>query len=143
MATALIIGLKKCGKAITRDRGADKPGSKGEHVGVVVLAGEARSGLILTDSGTDVAVSVGSDADADAGAADHDAAMCPAVRHGLRHRIREIWVVDGIPVMGAQIKHGEAAIAQFLDEQLLQFEARMVAGDRNGVGHGDWPPLSE
>jgi hypothetical protein len=45
--------------------------------------------------------------------------------------------------MGAQIKHGEPAIAQFLDKQLLQFEARMVAGDRNGLGHGDWPLFSE
>ena len=100
---------RNAAEAVDRDAGADHARTQDQHVGVVVLAGEAGGGDVVAQGGADMAVPVGGDADADAGAADQDAAPRPAVAQRGGQRVGHVGIVDRAAVVGAEIEHLEPA----------------------------------
>ena len=53
--------------------GSDDAAAEGQHVGVVVFAGEARGHYVMGEGGANARDFVGGDGNADAGASDRDA----------------------------------------------------------------------
>ena len=77
---------------------------------------------------------VGGDAHADAGAADQDAALGPALAHGQADLKSEVGVVHAVPAVRADVEHFVAHLLQDGDDAALDLEPAMVAAD--GDFHG-------
>src|SRR5437016_4519297 len=75
------------------------------------------------------------DAHADAGAADQDAALRPAVADLAGHFERVVRVIDAARVVRPDVDHFVAALSEQRDDALLDRNAAMVAPD--GDFHGE------
>src|SRR6185436_10075081 len=107
------------------------PLPEGDHVGVVVLAGEARGLRVPAEGAADAAESVGGHRLAVARAAEHDAALAGAGGHGLRRWPDEERVVDRLFRARPEILD----LVPLLDEEALDLllvpVARVVGADRD------------
>src|SRR5207248_5490919 len=99
-------------------------------------AGEPGTRGVAAAAGADVPMAVGGHRDPDAGAADQHPSLRAAVVEGRRHGIGKIGVVDGSAVMSPQIERDKAEPLELFDQQLLEVESGMIAGDGDGLGHG-------
>ena len=116
---------------------ADHTRAEYQDVGVVVLPRKGGGRDIVAQGGTNMAVPVGRDADADARAADQDAAAGAPLLQCCRQRIGEVRVVDRTGIVRAQVEHLEPALLDGALQHVLQLEAGMVGGKGDGTrGHG-------
>src|SRR5579864_5163349 len=68
-------------------------------------------------------------------AAEHDAPVSAAGRHGLAHRQTKRRVVGGRPRVGPEVRHDTPARAKSLAEHALELETRMVRAKRHAAAH--------
>lgn len=105
-----------------------------EDVGVVVKAGEAGGFEIPTEAAADAAHAIGGDGFAIAGAAEDDAALKPACRHGFGHGPDEAWVIYGSFGMGAEVFYFMTGSKEVLEDGLLVMITGVIGAD--GDFHG-------
>ena len=111
--------------------GADHAGADGEHVGVVVVAGELHGVFLGGVHTADALHAVGGQGDAEAGAADEYAALRFAVGHGLGHRMAVHGVVAALGGEGAEVDDLVPQLAGVSHQHLAVFIAGMVASKCN------------
>src|SRR3546814_395947 len=125
VAVAGELGGQEGVQAVLGDLLAGHARTQRQHIGVVVLAAEARRGDVVAERGAGARMAVHGDGDADAGAADDDAGVGLARGHRLGHRAAEIGVVDrGRAVPGAEVDHFVAGGFQLLRQLRLEGETR-------------------
>ena len=113
------------------------PGAHGQHVGVVVPAGELGGQGVAAQGAADALDLVGGDGDADAGGADDDALLTLAGGHGLGGGLAEGGVVAALGAVGAEVLTGDALGGQIGLDVLLQGIPAVVRSD---CDHSDVPP---
>ncbi len=106
-----------------------------QHIGVVVLAREPRGGDVVAQRGAHLAVAVGGDRHADAGAADEQAAPRLAGLHRSRHLLGEVGIIDRLRAVGAEIEHVKSQSAQLRQKNGFQLIAAMIGGDGDDFSH--------
>ena len=113
----------------------DHAGAEGQHVAVVVPAGQG-CGIRLTAHGTaDAPHLVGRQGNADARAADHNAQVRLAAGHALRHGLAGDGVVEALRGVGAQVLYLIAVgVLDVLFDRALVFQRGMVVADRDDQG---------
>ena len=127
--------VKKDSQAILRGFGAEHAGAERQDIRVVVLAREPRRRHVMAERAADMAVAVGGDAHADAGAADQHAALRAAAAERVGDGIREIRIIDRIGAVGAEIEHLEAKRLQLRQQRGFKLITAVIRGDGNDVGH--------
>ena len=109
---------------------------------LVVLAAHTRPQGIVDQRRADFRVAVGGDGDADAGTADQNPLLRPAVADGLGHGKAEIRVIHGVFGIGPEVQNLMAHITKLLLQFAFKGKACMIAGNRDGFGaHGGSPLL--
>lgn len=103
---------------------------QGQHIGVVVPAGELGGEHVTAQGAADAVHLVGRDGDADSGSADNDALFAPALRHRLGGGLAEDGVVAAVDAVGAEVLAGNSLSGQIGLEVLLELVAAVVR--RNG-----------
>ena len=116
------------------DFGADDPRPEGDHVGVVVLAREARHDRVGGLHAADAAHLVGHDRLPGAASAQGDPQLVVAARNGARDRGDEVGVVDRVRGVGAEVVVLDPKLVEQCAELTLQGESRMVGSDRDAHG---------
>ena len=105
---------------------AGEAGADGHDVGVVVAAGHLRLQAVGAVGAADALDLIGGNGNADAGGADHDAAVALALRHGTGGGSAEIRIVAALQRVAAEILIFMAQLFQDLDDMLLQLIAAVV-----------------
>src|SRR5258706_410838 len=136
VASALKLRGQEYAEAIARHVCADQTRAQGQHVGVVVQTGQPGARGVMAERGTDVTMAVGGNGYPDTGAADQHPAPRPAITQCFSQRVGKVGVVDRAAVAGFQIQQDESQASQFFDQEFLQVESGMVAGNSNRLGHG-------
>ena len=116
---------------LARERLADDPASKDEHVHVVVLDSLMGRVGIVTESRANAAVLVGGDRGADAAAADQHGALARPGQDRGSDRRRVVGVVDRFLGVRSEILDVMAVRDQELDDEPLDREARVIGRDCN------------
>jgi hypothetical protein len=80
-------------------------------------------------------VAIRRDRDADAGAADKDAASCPAFLQGDGERRGEIGIIDRLVAARTEVEHSEAHSCDHRQQCCLEIIPTVIGGDSNGLGH--------
>src|SRR3546814_10033554 len=102
------------------------------HVGVVVLAAEARRGDVVAERRARAGMAVHRDGNADAGAADHHAGVGLAGGHRLGHRLAEVGVVDrGRAIPGAEVDNLVPGGFQLLRQARLKGETGVIRSEEH------------
>lgn len=119
----------------------DDAAAKGQHVGVIVFAGEAGGEHVMGEASTDSGDFIGGDGNANAAAADDDAEIVLLRGHALADGFAKVGVVHGFFRGGALIIDEVSGILQELADGFLDGEAGVVRAERNtgfggSVGHG-------
>jgi ABC-type lipoprotein export system ATPase subunit len=113
------------------DDGADEASAETEHVGVVVLAGEARGARVVHDGGAHTVDLVRGDRDSDPSPADADSeivvARCDAASDGGA----KVWIVHRIRRVRAEIHDLVPQEGKVLGQNPLQLETGVVRSDRD------------
>src|SRR5829696_7828249 len=140
-ATAEFLRGREFRVEIGRDQVLGEPGTDdlradAHDVDVVVLDALMRGMHVVADRGADALHLVGADRGADAGAADHQAALGLARRDRRRDLARDVGKVDRRRIVGADIEYLVAALAQEGEQLGLHGKARMVGAD-NDLHGGD------
>ena len=104
MPPAFIRGGKEGLQNIQRHFLANDARAQGEHISVVMRAGEPGGGDIVHQRAADGGVAVGGHAHADAGAADKDAKIRLPGRHRAANGVGEVRVVDTGGTIGTEIQ---------------------------------------
>ena len=130
MTAALKLRVQKDVYDPLRHVGTDHPGAHGQHIGVVVAAGELGGEGIAAQGAADAVDLVGGDGDADAGGADDDAPVTAAVGHRLGGRLAEDGVVAALLTVTAAVQDVEALGGEIGLDMLLEAVAAVVR--RNG-----------
>ena len=89
-------------------------------------ASQPRGGDIMHQAATDLGITIGGDAHADAGAAHENAKIGTFVRHRCAHRVREIRVIDAGRAIGAKVLNLMPALDQHGDQPVLEGDTTMV-----------------
>ena len=136
VAAALECGGEKdvddlVGEALADDAGADR-----QHVGVVVLSGQARRVQAVAERRPNASHRVGSQLLALPGAADHDPEVGIAVADRPGGGGAERRVVDALGRVGAMVDDLEAGGSEPLDQMLLELVAGMVGAERDASSSG-------
>jgi 23S rRNA (cytosine1962-C5)-methyltransferase len=127
-------GRKPHGHDFVRQRVRHDARTDSQHVGIVVLARQARRIEIVAQRGAHAGNLVGGHLFPLAAPADHDAAVGPAVDHVPRYVGANRRVINnGIAVSAAVVGHVSETLER-RDEMLLQREACMIRAD--GDAHG-------
>ena len=129
-ATLVTTALKLSVEPLVDDHlgelGAHDAGAKGEHVGVVVHAGELGAEGLGAHNGAYALDLVGSQTNPDAGATDEDAQVDVAVGNGLTHLVAGDGVLGGV---GAKVHDLAAALLQVLGDDVLELDGGVVVTD--------------
>ena len=131
VTTALKLGVEPLVDNHLGELGAHDAGAKGEHVGVVVHAGELGAEGLGAYDGANTFDLVGSQADADAGTADQDTQVDVTVGHGLTHLVAGDGVIEALGGVGAIVHDLAAALLQVLGNDVLELDGGMVVADTN------------
>ena len=133
--------------------GAEQPPAQTQDVRVVVPPGEPRAVHVADHRGPHAGQLVGGDAHADAGAADQNAEIRPALGHRGGH-LRGIPGIAGGLVPAAAVHIRKPQLLQHLENGLLGLKARVIAADIDGPAfrravctkrrcfQGERPPIS-
>ena len=114
---------------LRRQAGGDDAPTHGEHVGVVVLAAQARGVQVVAQRGPHAVHLVGGDLLALARAAEHDAPVGLAGHHGAADGGTDGRVVDRVGAVGAEVDRLVAPALELHHEVSLQVEPRVVGTD--------------
>jgi hypothetical protein len=104
-----------------------------QDVGAVVFARIDGERDRITGGGADVRHFIGGHRAADAGAVDDDAGVRLAFADGARDGVREIRVIDRLFRIGPEIADFEAELGEINFERFLEFEAAVIAAERDGA----------
>ena len=125
--------LEACAKPLVDDHlgelGAHDASTKGEHVGVVVHAGELGAEGFGAHDGAYTLDLVGSQANSDTGATDEDAQVDVAVGNGLTHLVAGDGVVKALGGVGAKVHDLAAALLQVLGDDVLELDGGVIVTD--------------
>lgn len=117
--------------------GIDKAGAKGNHVGVIVLAGQYRHLGVIDQRATDIRVTVGGNRNTDTCTAYKDTRIRLPVMDGLCQLAGIIRIIDRVGRVGAKIKPRYVRKCGF--QAVFKINTRMIAGYRNCSGHRFYP----
>ena len=106
-----------------------------QHVRIVVAPRGLRRLGVLHERSAHAGEAIRGVAHSEAGAADHDRALGPALGDGARRGRREFRVVDRGLARGAEIERRVARALETLAQALLQREAAMIAREDDRLTH--------
>ena len=134
VAAALKLGVEPFVDNHLGELGAHDASAKGEHVGIVVHAGELGAEGLGAHDGANALDLIGGQADADAGTADQDTQVDVTVGNGLTHLVAGDGVVKALGGVGAKVHDLAAALLQVLGDDVLELDGGVVvtATDFNG-----------
>lgn len=132
VASAFEVGLEESGNDVQRLGHGDEVRGQAEDIGVVVLACELRKAFLPAERRTDTLVLVGGHADTVAGGADDDTELILAFLHRLCQRVSVVGIVATLIGVAAEVLHFGAVVFEEETHLVLEREAGMVAGKRNG-----------
>src|SRR6266568_4584426 len=110
---------------------ADRLAAKGQNVRIVMFARVARNGYGVTSSRTHTRHFICRDRAADARPIDYDPRVRCSIRNGARHRMRKVWIVNGIFRVGAKIVHAMAQLVEESFKLFLHLESAVVSAEGN------------
>ena len=110
----------------------DHAGAEGQHVAVVVPAGQGRGIGLRAYGAADAPHLVGRERDADARAADHDAQVRLAAGDAVRHSLAGDGIVEALRGIGAQVLYLIAVgILDVFFDRALVLQRGMIVADRD------------
>ena len=126
MAAALELGVQEHIHDALCHIGADDTRPHGQHIGVIVAAGQLRAKRVAAQGTADPVHFVGCDGDPDAGGADHDALLTAAVGHGHSRRLGEDGVVTALLAVTAAVQNVDALGGEICLDMLLEAVTAVV-----------------
>lgn len=132
LVPATFIGRgQKDRKAVPGDRFRGHTGTKGKHIGVIVLAAKLRRLDVMDKGGADARMAVCSNGDPDTRATDQNPTTSPACLDFAGEGGGKIGIVNRFRPVSPKIKNRIAMGNQVLPEGRLEAYARVVAGNGN------------
>ena len=110
---------------------AEYPGTKAEDVGIIVLAAHASSYRLVTKSGPNLPMTIGSDGHTDTRAADENAAITRPFDHRLTYLIGKFRVINGLIGKTADIIDRVSSLFKETTKFAFKLNAAMITTKRN------------
>ena len=129
MPAALEFGAQKDIHQFRRALLGEQVRPQGEHVGVVMLAGQPDLFVALRRRGPHSRNLVGRDGHSDPGIAHQDAAVAPCAAHFARHPLGEIRVIARLRRIRAEVHHFMPVPQQFLPQVLFEGKTGVIGAD--------------
>ena len=129
VTTALELGVEPLVDDHLGELGAHDARAEGEDVRVVVHAGELGAKGLGAHDGAHALDLVGGQADPHARAADEDAQVDVAVRHGAADLVAGDGVIEALGAVGAEVHDLVAALLEVLGDDVLELDGGVVVTD--------------
>lgn len=123
------LGFDKCFDDLECERFADDPAPNAQDVDIVMFDSLMGRVSVVGDRSSNSLDLVGRHTGPGSRPTDHDAAVGSTVDHRFGDGRREVGIVDGVLVMGAEIENGESELGQAASYQLFEGVAGMVGSE--------------